>query len=154
MSQGRWTSTLHIRGAALLLAGGAAVALTAGCGNTTSGFEQPEGSASPSTTSSSAPKTSAGTAQGDQLTVSDAVGQQLCDIIEPQLSDWRVQGPTLGKISLNGSVHEWALRNGAINGQVLGDKDSVDRIMTAQCPDVHAQAVSALELPSLAAGLL
>ncbi|WP_306359145.1 hypothetical protein [Nocardia sp. CC227C] len=136
----------------------AAVALTAGCGSTTSGSGQPEGSASPST-SSSAPTTTGGAtpaapAQGEPLTVSDSVAQQLCDIIEPQLSDWRVQGPTLGKISLNGSVHEWALRNGAINGRVLGDKDSVDRIMTAQCPDVHAQAVSALELPSLAAGLL
>lgn len=156
MSQGRWTSKLHTRRAALLVATAAAVALTAGCGNTTTGSGQPSGSTTPSSTSAKPTTTgSSGTpsTSPSQVNVSDAAAKDLCDIIAPQLSDWRVQGPTLGKISLNGSVHEWALRNGGINVQVLADKDVVDRIMIAQCPDTHAAAIKALELSNLASGL-
>lgn len=159
MSRGRWTKNLHMRRAALLTAGVAAVALTAGCGgNTTSGSGQPSGSTAPSSTTG-APKTTTGsnsgapTTSGAQVTVTDAAAKQLCELIQPQLSDWRVQGPTLGKISLNGTVHEWALRNGGINVQVLGDKAVVDRVMIAQCPDTHTEAIQALELPDLASGL-
>ncbi|MFI6869295.1 hypothetical protein [Nocardia sp. NPDC050406] len=158
MSRGRWTSKLHTRRAALLVTGVAALALTAGCGGgTTTGSGQPAGSSAPQT-STSAPKTTgsasgAPTTSGAQVTVTDEAAKQLCELIQPQLSDWRVQGPTLGKISLNGTVHEWALRNGGINVQVLGDKNVVDRVMIAQCPDVHTQAIQALELQDLASGL-
>ncbi|WP_280428530.1 hypothetical protein [Nocardia brasiliensis] len=74
-------------------------------------------------------------------------------MIRPELSNWRVQGPTLGRIGLNAMVHEWALRNGGINGAVLADKPVIDRITTKSCPDVHKQAIEALELTDLASGL-
>ncbi len=152
MSQRRWTSKLQTRRAALLVATAAAVALTAGCGGSTTGSGEPTGSSAPQSTTAET-TTGAPTTSPTQVTVSDDVAKQLCDIIEPQLSDWRVQGPTLGKISLNGSVHEWALRNGGINVQVLSDKGVVDRIMIAQCPDTHAEAIKALELSDLASGI-
>jgi hypothetical protein len=50
-------------------------------------------------------------------------------------------------------VHEWALRNGGINGAVLADKPIVDRLTTKSCPDVRQQAVEALGIPDLASGL-
>ncbi|GAB4587718.1 hypothetical protein [Nocardia sp. IFM 10818] len=158
MSKTRWTSILRNRRAPLLLvATAAAVALTAGCGGgTTTGSGQPSGSSAPST--SKAPTTTGGTSgapstEGGKVSVSDAAAVQLCDLIRPQLSDWRVQGPTLGSIALNTTVHEWALRNGGINVQVLGDKDVVDRLMIANCPDVRDQALSALNLQSMASGI-
>lgn len=74
-------------------------------------------------------------------------------MIRPELSNWRVQGPTLGRIGLNAMVHDWALRNGAINAQVLADKQSIDRITTKACPEVRQEAIDALQLPDLASGL-
>jgi hypothetical protein len=74
-------------------------------------------------------------------------------MIRPELSNWRVQGPTLGRIGLNALVHEWALRNGGINGQVLADKPIIDQITAKSCADVRQQAIEALELSDLASGL-
>ncbi|MFG1792032.1 hypothetical protein [Nocardia sp. NPDC049149] len=74
-------------------------------------------------------------------------------MIRPELSNWRVQGPTLGKIGLNALVHEWALRNGGINGAVLSDKPVIDRLTTKSCSDVRQQAIEALQISDLAAGL-
>ncbi|MFF2556875.1 hypothetical protein ACFVUS_38130 [Nocardia sp. NPDC058058] len=157
MSHRRWISSRRVRRVPLLVGTAAVLALTAACGGgTTSGSSQPQGSSSPLTSSNGKPApsgSSSPTTSGSQVTVSDEAGKQLCDMLRPQLSDWRVQGPTLGKISLNASVHEWALRNGGINLQVLGDKDVVDRVTTKNCSDVRDQAISALEIPNLAAGL-
>ncbi|NEW37283.1 hypothetical protein GV791_32725, partial [Nocardia cyriacigeorgica] len=61
--------------------------------------------------------------------------------------------PTLGRIGLNAMVHDWALRNGAINAQVLADKPVIDRITLKACADVRQEAIQALELPDLASGL-
>ncbi|TLF63798.1 hypothetical protein FEK33_27255 [Nocardia asteroides NBRC 15531] len=87
------------------------------------------------------------------MVISDAAAGQLCDLIRPELSNFRVQGPTLGRFALNTMVHEWALRNGGINAQVLADKAIVDRVTTGACADVRTEALTALELPTLAAGL-
>ncbi|MEV2224675.1 hypothetical protein AB0E01_33050 [Nocardia vinacea] len=129
----------------------AAAALTA-CGSDSS----PAPTGSSSSTTGSATATSAGkttSAPTTTLEISDASATQLCDMIRPELSNWRVQGPTLGKIGLNALVHEWALRNGGINGHVLADKAMIDRITTKSCADVHQQAIEALELPDLASGI-
>lgn len=133
----------------LLVAATGVFALTAACGTATN-----TGSAPSSTTPSSTSVITLPTGSGAPLSISDATATRLCDLIKPQLSDWRVQGPTLGKIALNATVHQWALENGAINLQVLADKDVVDRVTTKSCADVHDQAVKALEIPNLAAGLV
>lgn len=142
MRQRAWTT----RGA-LLVAGVCGAALLTACGGMQSGSE-----ASDATSATSAPR-STGAAPATPLEVSDQAARNLCDMMEPELSNWRVQGPTLGRVGLNAMVHEWALTNGAINAQVLGDKAVVDRVTTEACPDVHTQAVQALELPDLASGL-
>ncbi|MFC8044418.1 hypothetical protein [Nocardia sp. NPDC057353] len=143
----RWMSRSALFGAALL----GAVALTA-CGGTTS---TPTGSAGSTTTapSSTAPGPATTPGAGAPLTVPAAAATDLCNMLRPELSNFRVQGPTLGRIGLNALVHEWALRNGGINGQVLADKAVVDRTLTGACPDVHQQAIEALGLPNLAAGI-
>ncbi|WP_330179143.1 hypothetical protein OHB26_21900 [Nocardia sp. NBC_01503] len=158
MSHRRWISSRRVRLVPLLAGTAAVLAFTAACGDgTTTGSSQPQGSSSPLTTTLGKPSPSGSasptTGNGAPLTISDEAGKQLCDMLRPQLSDWRVQGPTLGKISLNASVHEWALRNGGINLQVLGDKDVIDRVTTKNCSDVRDQAISALEIPNLASGL-
>ncbi|WP_433622596.1 hypothetical protein [Nocardia sp. CA-120079] len=147
MPQPRWISRSTLVVAGLF----AAAALTA-CGSDTS----PAPTGSSSSTTGSATATSAGkttSAPTTTLEISDASATQLCDMIRPELSNWRVQGPTLGRIGLNALVHEWALRNGGINGHVLADKAMIDRITTKSCADVHQQAIEALELPDLASGI-
>ncbi|WP_063040379.1 hypothetical protein [Nocardia pseudovaccinii] len=147
MPQPRWISRSTLVVAGLF----AAAALTA-CGSDSS--PAPTGSSSSTTgsaTATSAAKTTS--APATTLEISDASATQLCDMIRPELSNWRVQGPTLGRIGLNALVHEWALRNGGINGHVLADKAMIDRITTKSCADVHQQAIEALELPDLASGI-
>ncbi|MFI6367536.1 hypothetical protein ACIBG0_32850 [Nocardia sp. NPDC050630] len=147
MPQTRWISRSTLVVAGIF----AAVALTA-CGNDSS----PAPTSSSSSTTGSATATSAGkttSAPTTTLEISDASATQLCDMIRPELSNWRVQGPTLGRIGLNALVHEWALRNGGINGHVLADKAMIDRITTKSCADVHQQAIEALGLPDLASGI-
>ncbi|MBW0275479.1 hypothetical protein ATM97_11030 [Nocardia sp. MH4] len=135
---------------ALLLAGALAVASLSACG---SGETTPTGSSGTTTaaTTSVAKPSTSGTP--GSVTITDTAAAQLCDMIRPELSNFRVQGPTLGRFALNAMVHEWALRNGGINAQVLADKAIVDRVTTEACPDVRTEAMTALDLPNLAAGL-
>ncbi|WP_243655068.1 hypothetical protein [Nocardia alba] len=110
----------------------------------------PASTGTAATTTSAAPTTAA---PAGTLTISPSSAAQLCDMIRPELSNFRVQGPTLGRISLNAMVHDWGFRNGGINGHVLADKAMIDRVTTESCADVRTEALTALELPSLAAGL-
>lgn len=149
MPHNRWISR-----STLLLAGVFAAAALTACGSESN--PAPTGSSSSTTGSATAttkPSGTAGTNKPSPPVISDTAAAQLCDMIKPELSNWRVQGPTLGKIGLNALVHEWALRNGGINGAVLADKPIVDRLTTKSCPDVHQEAIQALELPDLASGL-
>ncbi|MFF2087419.1 hypothetical protein ACFVVM_26905 [Nocardia sp. NPDC058176] len=148
MPHRRWNSRPVV-----LLAGVLAVASLTACG----GGEAVSTGSSGSTTSaasatSGAAKTS-GPAGAGEVAITDAAAAELCGMIEPELSNFRVQGPTLGRFSLNAMVHEWALRNGGINGQVLADKAIIDRVTTAACADVRTEALTSLELPDLASGL-
>ncbi|MGW5227080.1 hypothetical protein ACWEP5_19275 [Nocardia niigatensis] len=140
----------------LLVAAVAAVALTAACGgNSSTGSTQPQGSSSPLSSTPGKPTTSGGpttSAGGSGITVSDDAAKQLCDLMRPQLSDWRVQTPTLDKISLNATVIQWATQNGFLL-QLPGNRGLVDQVTTKACPDVRDQALSAIEIPDLASGL-
>ncbi|WP_245839086.1 hypothetical protein [Nocardia donostiensis] len=136
------------RGALVVAGVCGAVVLTACGGGTNEGAESST-SAAPATTTG---QTSA--APGTPFEVPDDAAVALCDMIRPELSNFRVQGPTLGRVGLNAMVHEWALRNGAINAQVLGDKAVIDRATTKACPDVRQEAIEALELKDLASGLV
>ncbi|MFC6013413.1 hypothetical protein [Nocardia lasii] len=131
----------------LLIAAATTMAACAGTEPAPSGSAASPSSV-PSTTSAPAIPTPSQT-----LTISPSSATQLCDMIRPELSNFRVQGPTLGKIALNAIVHDWGLRNGGINGHVLADKAMIDRITTESCPEVRSEALTALELPTLAAGL-
>ncbi|MBF6083309.1 hypothetical protein GV791_08050 [Nocardia cyriacigeorgica] len=150
MPERRWISrsTLVVAGAC------AAVLLTACGGESGTGSSGATGTTTAVPTSLPATTPGATTpAPGTPLEVSDSAATALCEMIRPELSNWRVQGPTLGRIGLNAMVHDWALRNGAINAQVLADKQSIDRITTKACPDVRQEAIDALGLPDLASGL-
>ncbi|MEU1427183.1 hypothetical protein ABZ412_08905 [Nocardia sp. NPDC005746] len=138
----RWIRRTSLLGAAL-----AAVALTAACGdNTSTGSSQPKGSGSSLTSAPSTPPSTAA-----QLNISEDQAKQLCDMLRPQLSDWRVQGPTLGKIAFNATVAQWAVQNGLF---IPSERGVVDRVTTKSCADVRDQTLSALEIPNMAAGLV
>ncbi|MFF0490605.1 hypothetical protein ACWDSJ_29805 [Nocardia sp. NPDC003482] len=131
-------------------------ALIAGCGGGTNGSSGSAGTSGSATATVPHPSGTAAPGTGANptpLQLNDEVGKQLCDALSPQLSDWRVQGPTLGRVALNITVHDWAARNGGINLQVLGDKAVVDRLTTKNCPDVRTEALRALELQDLASGI-
>ncbi|WP_433679637.1 hypothetical protein [Nocardia sp. CA-119907] len=150
MAQPGWISrsTLVVAGvfaaAALTACGSGSNPAPTGSSSSTTGSVTATATAAPGKTTGAAPTT---------LEISDASATQLCDMIRPELSNWRVQGPTLGRIGYNALVHEWALRNGGINGHVLADKGMIDRITTKSCADVRQQALEALELTDLASGL-
>jgi len=105
------------------------------------------------TTPESEPTT--GTDTTDEAPViSPEAAQQLCDMIEPEIDNWREQGSTVAKVTFNGTVQNWAARNDGLNDDVIRDKNIVDEVTTKTCPDVRQQALDVLEVPDLASALI
>ncbi|WP_280356337.1 hypothetical protein [Nocardia otitidiscaviarum] len=90
----------------------------------------------------------------DEDVVTPAAAQQLCDMIEPELDNWRDQGATLAKVSFNGTVQNWAARNDGLNDEVIGDTTIVDEATTNTCPDIRQQALEVLEVQNLSDALV
>ncbi|WP_330230804.1 hypothetical protein OHA40_33540 [Nocardia sp. NBC_00508] len=87
----------------------------------------------------------------DQITPEAA--KQLCDMTRADLDTWRDQGTTIAKVSFNGTVHNWAIRNGGLNDLIVTDRTVIDTATTQNCPDVRQQALEALDVPDLASAL-
>ncbi|MET9027118.1 hypothetical protein ABZW96_16115 [Nocardia sp. NPDC004168] len=87
----------------------------------------------------------------DQITAEAA--KQLCDMMGADIDTWRGQSATVAKVTFNGTVHNWAARNGGLNDVVVTHRDTVDAVTTQTCPDVREQAVQALGVPDLASAL-
>jgi hypothetical protein len=152
MRQRAWTTATTARGA-LMVAGVCGAVLLTACGGVQTGSGTPASSEASTTTSATTSEPTGTNAAPTEIEVSDKAAQNLCDMMRPELPNWRVQGPTVGRFGLNLMAHEWAFTNGVGNGQILADKAVVDRVTTETCPDVRTQAIEALELPDLASGL-
>jgi hypothetical protein len=107
-----------------------------------------------SSTTTTAPSTTVATTTPVGAAVTDAQKQQLCTDLEAQLSNWRVQGPTLGRGGLNILVQTWAAQSGVINLQVVQNRALVDDITKETCSDVRDEAIRSLDIPDLASGLV
>ncbi|HLS79251.1 MAG TPA: hypothetical protein VK083_20920 [Nocardia sp.] len=129
----------------LVLAAALAVAGTlSACGSSGDpGHTAHTGTPTSQTTATASPTTTAKPGP----TVSDAAAQSLCDAIRPELSNFRVQGPTLGRVGMNLIVHPWGLQHGI---DVLNNKSVVDTVTSQTCPEVRQEAIEALEVPDLA----
>lgn len=86
--------------------------------------------------------------------VSTAAAKQLCDMMRPDTDKWRVEGADVGRVAFNGTVHNWAARNGGLNDTVMKDRGIVDQITEQNCPDVRKQALEALDTDDLASALV
>lgn len=130
----------------------AIVALTAGCDSTSADHA----GMNMSVTSTPAPTTAAKSKSSAALS-SPQAATKLCNAIRPELSNWRVQGPTLSKPGFNLLVQQWAMEAAGVGGgnvEVLRDKAVVDRATTSACPDVRDEALEALEVSDLAGALV
>lgn len=85
--------------------------------------------------------------------VANSAVQQLCDQLHGALPDWRIQTPSLTHPALNVLVQAWGLQNG-VTAQIIGNRALVDDVTKKQCAQTRTEALSALELPSFAAGLV
>lgn len=106
-----------------------------------------------STTSSAAATTTSTTAASATATVTSDQAETLCRDLEAQLSNWRTQGPTLGRGGLNILVQTWAAQYG-LNAAVVQNRAIVDDATEETCGDVRSQAIDLLEIPDLASGLV
>ncbi|MCQ4118971.1 hypothetical protein [Rhodococcus tibetensis] len=109
----------------------------------------------PGTTAPPAPTTTA--VPGAALVpggVTEAQAAQLCSDLEGQLQSWRTYTPTIGKTGLNGLVGTWIAKNNLNALDFLQDRGRVDVITTTACPQIRQEAVTALEIPDLASGLI
>ncbi|MFV9459785.1 hypothetical protein ACNJ7E_40980 [Rhodococcus sp. NM-2] len=86
--------------------------------------------------------------------VTEAQAAQLCTDLEGQLQSWRTYTPTIGKTGLNGLVGTWIAQNNLNALDFLQDRGRIDVITTAACPGIRQEAVTALEIPDLASGLI
>ncbi|WP_415976404.1 hypothetical protein [Rhodococcus sp. 077-4] len=142
----RGSTSIIGRGAVALAGAAALLAVASACstGTTNTGS---------SSTTTLAPTTTV-TATPANAAITDAQKQQLCTDLEAQLSNWRVQGPTLGRGGLNILVQTWAAQSGVINLQVVQNRAIVDDITTETCSDVRDEAIRSLDIPDLASGLV
>lgn len=86
--------------------------------------------------------------------VTTAQAADLCTRIEAQLQSWRTYTPSLGRGGLNILVGEWAATHGVDLVALAGDRGRIDTITSQQCPATRDGALSALEIPDLASGLV
>ncbi|QNG18467.1 hypothetical protein G4H71_01215 [Rhodococcus triatomae] len=86
--------------------------------------------------------------------VTEAQAAALCGDLEGQLQSWRTYTPTIGKTGLNGLVLTWIAQNGLNPIEFAQDRARIDAITTAACPQVRQEAITALEIPDLASGLI
>ncbi|KQU33855.1 hypothetical protein ASH04_07290 [Rhodococcus sp. Leaf233] len=143
----RGTTSIAGRSAVALAGAAALLAVAGACSTDTTNT----GSSSTTTT---APSTTVATTTPAGAAVTDAQKQQLCTDLEAQLSNWRVQGPTLGRGGLNILVQTWAAQSGVINLQVVQNRALVDDITKETCSDVRDEAIRSLDIPDLASGLV
>ncbi|OZE39446.1 hypothetical protein CH298_19950 [Rhodococcoides fascians] len=143
----RGTTSIAGRSAVALAGAAALLAVVGACSTDTTNT----GSSSTTTT---APSTTVATTTPAGAAVTDAQKQQLCTDLEAQLSNWRVQGPTLGRGGLNILVQTWAAQSGVINLQVVQNRALVDDITKETCSDVRDEAIRSLDIPDLASGLV
>lgn len=106
------------------------------------------------TTPETETETETDTTETETPVISPEAAQQLCDMIQSDLDNWRDQGPTLAKVTFNGTVQNWAARNEGLNDDVIRDKTIVDTVTTQTCPDVRQQALEALDVTELSSALL
>lgn len=146
------SSSIVGRGAVALVGAAALVAAAGACSTdtTTTGTSS---TTAPAPTETAGESTAAATSAAEAA-VTDAQKQQLCADIEAQLSNWRVQGPTLGRGGFNILVQTWAAQSGAINLQVVQNRSIVDEITEDNCSDTRDEAIRSLDIPDLASGLV
>ncbi|MFG1793522.1 hypothetical protein [Nocardia sp. NPDC049149] len=135
---------------ALLLAGACAGVLAA-CANTATEDPVP---ATPTDRTISLPMPSTKAQVPDPDQVSPAAGKQLCDMMNTDLGKWRVEGAIAARVAFNGTVHNWAARNGGLNDTVLTNRAIIDTITEQHCADVRRQALEVLDADNLASTLL
>ncbi|KQU57276.1 hypothetical protein ASG84_16930 [Rhodococcus sp. Leaf278] len=146
MTTRRGTTSIAGRSAVALAGAAALLTLVGACStDTTNTGSSSTTTVAPTTTITSTPA---------QAVITDAQKQQLCTDLEAQLSNWRVQGPTLGRGGLNILVQTWAAQSGVINLQVVQNRAIVDDITTETCSDVRDEAIRSLDIPDLASGLV
>ncbi|MFD3427039.1 hypothetical protein [Nocardia fluminea] len=121
----------HLRGAVLI-----GLLVVAGCATST---EAPDPGLPPS-------------AQGAPE-ISDEAAVHLCEMMAPDLDNWRAQGVNVARVSFNATVQNWAVRSGGINVAVARNREVIDTVTQQHCADVRQQAVQALDVPDLASAL-
>ncbi|MFI6042687.1 hypothetical protein ACIA8C_13695 [Nocardia sp. NPDC051321] len=138
---------------ALLIAGVLAAApLVAACSSNDKDPAAPA-TATNSTIVFSMPSTTAQVPDPDKQ-ISGAAAKQLCDMMRPDIDKWHTEGAALGRVAFNGTVQNWAARNGGLNDTVIKDRGVVDQITKQNCPDVRQQALEALDTADLASALV
>lgn len=144
----------------LLAVTGALAVGVAAVGCATESTPEPASTASPAPATTAPGGTGTGTGTGGTVIPGDSGGvtttqaAQLCSDMEAQLQNWRTYTPTIGKGGLNTVVGTWAAQNGVNMIDLIAHKARIDVITSAQCPQVREGALSALEIPDLASGLI
>lgn len=86
--------------------------------------------------------------------ISEDAATQLCTDLDDQLTNMRTYTHTPGRVTLNTTVATWAPGHGVDLFELSRNRDRVDEAMIAVCPQTRDEVLSALGLPTVAAGLL
>ena len=147
---------ISLRNTALPVLALAAAGLMAAC--TTAG-EPSTATSSDSATPSTSATDSLSTpepapAEGLPTGVNAEMAQSLCDDLGAQAQSMRTYTPTVGKVTLNGTVGTWSMRYNVNLVDLAQHREKVDQILEVQCPDLRADVIRSLQIPDIASGLL
>lgn len=82
----------------------------------------------------------------------DASG--LCRDLEARAQELRTYTPTIGKVTLNDRVANWATSQGVDLLELARNRDAVDDALRAACPETHEAVMSYLDVDSLESALI
>ncbi|WP_278314831.1 hypothetical protein [Lolliginicoccus levis] len=102
------------------------------------------------TTPSPATGTAPGTSNGFALP--DA--SELCTDLDERGQEMRTYTRTIGRITLNGLVIDWANRNQVDLVALASNRGAVDEALESACPGVRSNVMDYLEIESIASALV
>ncbi|MBB3038944.1 hypothetical protein [Hoyosella altamirensis] len=78
----------------------------------------------------------------------------LCTNLEERAQEFRTYTPTIGKVTLNGLVANWATSQGVDLLELARNRDAVDVALENACPEVRASMLSYLDIDSIGSAMI
>ncbi|GGC71486.1 hypothetical protein IEU95_14175 [Hoyosella rhizosphaerae] len=78
----------------------------------------------------------------------------LCTDLAEREQEMRTYTPSIGRVTLNGIVINWATNNNVDLIELARNRDAIDTALIEACPTVRDNVMSYLDIPSIASAII